>query len=301
MRFSKYPPLPPAARRMMWLVRAISAFALIVGVYLAFNLASQGDTLSAILFLAISIGYVLATWMSPLSPLLWIGMGVMVAVLLVLDPGVISITLAIAAAILFWIRGKKQSSPVDPASLRPVAPESVMDGSRPFVTELLESGWRQAGAYAFDSRKAPVTVSVLVHSNLDRHAEITDLVFSIESRFHDSRILISNSSSRAGLPPSYLTNDVFGASPTELAEAHQRALDILAGYELEPQHVLEHTIVSEAMASEMETIEWSQQNPTGGLFNFGGGAVALDDSPASNERIEAWLESSIEYRVPSTE
>ena len=297
MKLRKYPPLPQSARPVLWLVRALSSLAMILGVYLAVQLASRGDTLSAILFLAISIAFVLATWMNPLSPLLWVGIGAMVTVLVILDPGVISITLAITAAVMFWIRGMKQGSPVEAASLRPIEPDSVMNGAQPFVTELLESGWRQAGAYAFDSRRKAVTVSVLVHPNLDRHAEITDIVFSIESRFQDSRILISNSSGRTAWPPSYLTNDVFGASPAELAEAHQRALDLLAEYDLEPQHVLEHTIVSEAMASEMETIEWSQENPSGGLFNFGGGADPLDDSPASKERIEAWLESSIEYQV----
>jgi len=286
---------------MVWLVRAISAVALTVGVYFSATLASQGDTVSAVLFLTISITYVLATWMHPLSPLLWIGIGAMIGAMIVLEPGVISFTLAIAAAVLFWMRGRKQSSPVDPASLCPVEPDSVMPGAEAFVTELLDADWRQAGAYAFDSQKTTVTVSVLVHPDLDRHAEITDMVFSIESRFQASRILITNSSGRAGLPPNYLTNDVFGATPAELAEAHQHALEILGGFELEPEHVLEHTIVSEAMASEMETIEWSRENPSGGLFNFGGGHGALDDSPSSKARIEAWLVSSIEYEVPHAE
>jgi hypothetical protein len=286
---------------MVWLVRAISAVALTVSVYLSATLAARGDTLSAVLFLSISIAYVLATWMNPLSPLLWIGIAAMISALLVLDPGVVSVTLAIAAAVLFWMRGRKQSSPVDPATLRPVEPDSVMPSAQAFVTELIEAGWRQAGAYAFDSRKTAVTVSVLVHPDLDRHAEITDMVFSIESRFPNSRILITNSSGRAVLPPSYLTNDVFGATPAELAEAHQHALDILGGFDLEPEHVLEHTIVSEAMASEMETIEWSYENPSGGLFNFGGGHGALDDSPASKARIEEWRRATIEYSVPGGE
>jgi len=286
---------------MVWLVRAISAVALTVSVYLSATLAARGDTLSAGLFLSISIVYVLATWMNPLSPLLWIGIAAMISALLVLDPGVVSVTLAIAAAVLFWMRGRKQSSPVDPATLRPVEPDSVMPSAQAFVTELIEAGWRQAGAYAFGSRKTEVTVSVLVHPDLDRHAEITDMVFSIESRFPNSRILITNSSGRAVLPLSYLTNDVLGATPAELAEAHQHALDILGGFDLEPEHVLEHTIVSEAMASEMETIEWSYENPSGGLFNFGGGHGALDDSPASKARIEEWLRPTIEYSVPGGE
>jgi hypothetical protein len=286
---------------MVWLMRAISGVAAIIGGYLAAQLVSQGETLLAVLYLTLAIAYLLATWTNPLSPLLWVGIGAVIAVFLLLDPGVVSITLAIAAAALFWMRGRKRGSPVDPGSLCPVSPESVMEGAYPYVAELIESGWRQAGAYCFDSPKVPVTVSVLVHPDLDRHAEITDMVFSIESRFQESLILISNSSGRAGLPPSYLTNDVAGASPAELADAHQSALDILAGYDLVPLRVLEHTIVSEAMASEMETIEWSQQNPSGGLFNFGGGAGALDDSAKSRSRIEEWLVASTEYRVSSNE
>jgi hypothetical protein len=286
---------------MVWLMRAISGVAAIIGGYLAAQLVSQGETLLAVLYLTIAIAYLLTTWTNPLSPLLWVGIGAVIAVFLILDPGVMSVALAIAAAALFWMRGRKRSSPVDPGSLCPVSPESVMEGAHSYVAELIESGWRQAGAYCFDSPRVPVTVSVLVHPDLDRHAEITDMVFSIESRFQESLILISNSSGRAGLPPSYLTNDVAGASPAELADAHQSALDILAGHDLAPLRVLEHTIVSEAMASEMETIEWSQQNPSGGLFNFGGGAGALDDSTKSRSRIEEWLVASTEYRVSSNE
>ena len=51
----------------------------------------------------------------------------------------------------------------------------------------------------------------------------------------------------------------------------------------------EKTIVSEALASEVETIQWSKQNPPGGLFNFGRGVGLLDESPEARGRIETWL------------
>ncbi len=80
-----------------------------------------------------------------------------------------------------------------------------------------------------------------------------------------------------------------GASPAELADAHQQALDILATFDVAPLQINEKTIVSEALASEVETIQWSKQNPPGGLFNFGRGVGLLDESPEARGRVETWL------------
>jgi hypothetical protein len=292
---------PSAVQRIMWLARAVSAVAFVVGMFLAAQAAAAGNTVGALLFIAISVAYVLATWVSPLSPVPWIAIGGMVAVFVVLDPGVISITLAAAAGVLFWMRGRKRSSSIDTSTLHPVAPDAVMRGAEQRVDELVAMGWRQAGAYGFESLAARVTASVLVHPNLDRHAQITDMLASIESRFDDGRILITLNSGRASLPPNYLTNDLPGASPAELAGDHQRALDLLVTFGVTPLQVPEHTIVSEAMASEVETIQWSTDHVSGGLFNFGTGAGALDGSPKSTARIEAWLADSTEYQVSSNE
>jgi hypothetical protein len=289
MGFRKYPPAPKGARRLIWVARALAAAAFVVGLSMAMLAAREGETVLAMLFVAISVAYVLGTWANPLSPMLWIAIGTIVVVLLILDPGALTITLAIGTAVLFWLRGRKQSTPIDASTLRPVAPEAVMPGAEEYVGRLTDRGWRQAGAYEFDALTSAVIASVLVHPDLDRHAEITDMVFAIESRFEGSLILLTISSGRTRLPPNYLANDVLGASPDELADSHQRALDLLAGFGVTPLEVAEHTIVSEAMASEVETIEWSIRNPSGGLFNFGAGVGELDDSPDSRERIEAWL------------
>ena len=285
----RYPPVPKSARRIIWLGRAISAIGLGIGVYVGSQLASQGQTSRAFLILSLAAVYVLTTWVNALSPLLWVSVGGMVLIFVVLEPNVISFTLVLAVAVLFWMRGKGQSSPIDPTDLRPVASATVMPGAERFVTQLTDLGWRQAGAYAFDSKRTSITASVLVHPDLDRYADITDMVFGIESRFEGSRILISLNSGRGSLPPNYLANDVIGASPAELADAHQRALDVLATYRATPLPINEKTIVSEALASEVETIQWSEQNPPGGLFNFGRGVGPLDDSPDAAKRIEAWL------------
>ncbi len=285
----RYPPVPKSAKRIIWLGRAISAIALVIGVYVGSQLASQGHTSRAFLILSLASVYVLTTWVSALSPLLWVSVSGMVLIFVVLEPNVISFTLVLTVAVLFWMRGKGQSSPIDPAGLRPVASDTVMPGAERFVTQLTELGWRQAGAYAFDSKRTSVTASVLVHPDMDRYADITDMVFGIESRFEGSRILVTLNSGRGSLPPNYLGNDVVGASPAELADAHQQALDVLATFNVTPLPINEKTIVSEALASEVETIEWSKQNPPGGLFNFGRGAGLLDESPQAKDLIEAWL------------
>ena len=228
MASRRYPPVPKTARRIIWLGRAISAIGLVIGVYVGMQLASQGQTSRAFLILSLAAVYVLTTWVSALSPLLWVSVGGMVLIFVVLEPNVISLTLVVAVAVLFWMRGKGQTSPIDPAGLRPVASDAVMPGAEGFVTQLTERGWRQAGAYAFDSKRASVTASVLVHPDLDRYADITDMVFGIESRFEGSRMLITLNTGHGSLPPNYLGNGLVGASPTELADAHQQALDILA-------------------------------------------------------------------------
>jgi hypothetical protein len=287
----RYPPTPVAARRLVWLSRALSGLAFVLGLYFGALAMSRDQDVLAMLFLAISAAYVLATWANPASPLIWVAIGGIVTILVILDPNVLTVTLAVAAGALFWLRGRKQITRVNTSTIRPVADDAIMTGAERFVSELAELGWRQAGAYEFDSRSATVTASVLVHPELDRHAEITDMVFAIESRFEDGLILITMSSARAGLPPNYLANIVFGATPAELADAHQNALDLLATFDVAPLRVPEHTIVSEAMASEVETIEWSVRHPTGGLFNFGTGPGPLDDSQRSRLRIKDWLAS----------
>jgi hypothetical protein len=59
---------PSAVQRIMWLARAVSAVAFVVGMFLAAQAAATGNTVGALLFIAISVAYVLATWVSPLSP-----------------------------------------------------------------------------------------------------------------------------------------------------------------------------------------------------------------------------------------
>lgn len=289
MAHHRYPPVPKSAQRIIWLGRAISAIGLVIGVYVGSQLASQGHTSRAFLILSLAAVYVLTTWVSALSPLLWVSVGGMVLIFVVLEPNVISFTLVLAVAVLFWMRGKGQSSPIDPAGLHPVASDTVMPGAERYVTQLTELGWRQAGAYAFDSKRTSVTASVLVHPDLDRYADITDMVFGIESRFDGSRILITLNSGRGRLPPNYLANDVVGASPADLADAHQQALDVLATFRVTPLQINEKTVVSEALASEVETIQWSNQNRPGDLFNFGRGVGILDGSRDARDRIEAWL------------
>ena len=143
--------MPRSARRMVWLARAISAVALFIGMITGARAASEGAIVLAFLYLTISVAFVLATWVSPLSPLVWVAIAGMVTVMLVLEPNVVTATLAIAAALLFWLRGRKQSSPVNPASLRAVPSDTVMRGAEAYVGELEDLGWRQAGAYAFDT------------------------------------------------------------------------------------------------------------------------------------------------------
>jgi len=288
--FLEQPPVPQSAQRMVWLARAVSSVGLVIAVYVGLYWSAQGETVLAFLTLAIAVAYLLSTWINPMSPWLWISLGSLSVVLMLLDPGVVTVTMAAAVALLFLMRGRMRIAP-SVASLRPVFTDTVMDGAEAYVVELTDMGWSHVGGYAFDSARISVTAAVLVHENLDRHAVITDMIFAIESRFADSRFLVTLNSDRTGLPPNYLANVVSGGSPGALALAHQQALDILATHGMTPLQLDEEAIVEEALASEVETTEWTMQNRSRGLFDFGGGTGQVDTSSVSAQRIVSWMTS----------
>lgn len=290
MPADRRPPLPQSAKRIVWLARAASTVALALGIYLAAGLAAAGGTLEAVLVLGIAGAYAISTWVNPLSPWLWVTLGVLAGLFVLIDPGVVSITLAVALVVLFWMRGRLQVPSV--ATLTPIFTNEVMPGAAGFVDELAGLGWEHVGGYAFESGHTAVTAAVMLHPDGDRYAAVTDMVYAIESRYDDVRILLTINSGRAALPPAYLTNVVKG-SPTELAASHQRAIELLADHGVMPLPLDPEAIVEEALASEVETLEWNARRAGAGLFNFGGGTGELDDSAVSATRIETWLASQV--------
>jgi hypothetical protein len=282
------PPLPRSAQRIVWLARAASTVGLAFGLYLAARLAAHGAAAPAMLVLSIAGAYAISTWLNPLSPWMWIALAVLTGLFVASDHGPISITLAVALVVLFWLRSRPQVPSV--SSLTPIFTDEVMPRAATFVAELTDRGWEHVGGYAFQTGRTPVTAAVLLHPEGDRYAAITDMVYAIESRFDDARVLLTINSGRASLPPFYLTN-VVKASPADLAASHQQALELLAERGLTPLPLDPEAVVEEALASEVETLEWSARHGNGGLFNFGGGAGELDGSAISATRIETWLEA----------
>lgn len=289
MPADRYLPLPQAAQRMVWLARAVSTVGLAIGVYFAIFWMSQGQVIQALLVLAIAVSYSLSTWVNPLSPWLWVTLGCLSGLFLLVDPGVVSVTMAVALVVLFWMRSRLEAPSV--SSLTPIFTDDVMPGAEGYVAELTDLGWHHAGGYTFESGRTPVTATVLLHPDGDRYAVITDMVFAIESRYPDSKILLSINSGRASLPPSYLTN-VRRGSPAKLAASHQTALDVIESFGLTPLPLDPEAVVEEALASEVETIEWTARRSGTGLFNFGSGLGELDDSSVSAQRIEMWMRVS---------
>lgn len=280
---------------MVWLARAISTVGLAIGVLIAGLWLADGRVGPALLVLAVTAAYALSTWVNPLSPWFWVVAGGISTVLVIVDPGVVSVTLAVALVVLFWMRARLQAPSV--SSLTPIFTNEVMAGAEHHVAELIDLGWEHVGGYTFDSAKAPVTAAVLLHSDADRYAVVTDVVFAIESRFDDARILLTINSGRASLPPAYLSSVVKG-TPGRLAASHQRSLEILSTHAMTPQPLDPEAVVEEALASEVETTEWNAARSNTGLFNFGGGAGEIDDSAVWATRIETWLASqAVERRA----
>ena len=81
MGLRKYPPLPSRARPLVWTARVFGVVAFAVGIHLAWRAAADGRTVLALLFLAIALAYVLGTWVNPLSPVLWVAIGAVVALI----------------------------------------------------------------------------------------------------------------------------------------------------------------------------------------------------------------------------
>jgi hypothetical protein len=105
--------------------------------------------------------------------------------------------------------------------------------------------------------------------------------------------LVTRNSASLTLQEAYLANELRGAAPTELAEAHQSALDILAGRGLAPDRIRTELLLDSHLELErrgLAQLEGGRLRRTfDAFFDSGLGLGPLDGSPASQRRIDEWL------------
>lgn len=182
-----------------------------------------------------------------------------------------------------------------PSTLRALEGPAVDPEAAVHVAAFEELGFEQAGAYAFDPvRGKTVVATLLVGPERDEYVVVTDLVLVLTSLF-GARVFLTRNSASASLPPEYLSNDLRGAEPRELADAHRRGLELLAARGLVPEPIDAEQVVKIQLEVERRCSEWALLGSGGraakALLNSGLGEGELDESPSSVGRIDAWLAS----------
>ena len=124
------------------------------------------------------------------------------------------------------------------------------------------------------------------------YAVVTDLVLDVISTF-GRRWFSTRNSASAPLPPEYLSNDLRGAEPNELVDAHRRGLEILGARGLTPDPISREQLLETQLSSERRCTEWALRGPRAraakALLDSGVGQGELDEGPSSLRRIDAWL------------
>ena len=203
------------------------------GAVLAYGvlLAFAGEIQSAISAGFVGTGSILlVTWARGFPAREWAATAMLfVGIALVGSPIFALVILAAAVGVQVWL-GRRMRSRLTTEFERLDAAE-VMPGAEEAVAALEAAGFRRSGALASEVPQMRgtrrVVASVLAGPSEDRFAVATDRIVEVVSRFGDRWLLTIDS----GLTPvaaDKLRQVVAGATPAELAKAHQAALDLLA-------------------------------------------------------------------------
>lgn len=280
---SKHPPLPTAIRPVFWILRVFGSVVGLVSLALVVWFAVEGQLASVPPVFGLGLAFAVLTWLPPTSrwhlPLL-AALGLVVAVYLQ-DWWVGAIVLA-AVAWAVWSR--RRVGPL-PKELEVAETDAVMRNARRFVEAFEALRFAQVGAYRARIGPVRITVSLLLASDQESYASVTDAVIDMTSRFPDGRSLVTRNSNLHGLPDDVLANPAPGAKPAELVVSHQRALETLAEHGHFPTSLTAPELSQIAIDSELRMVEWMsgmartpQPEDT----------AALWDRPDRAERIAAW-------------
>jgi len=279
--------------------RALYPFAAIVavlGVAVAILAASAGRVTLAALVLGVAVIYVVAIWSIRLrTPWLTALLVAAAACALGFLAGHVVIGVAIAALLVAWMaRGAVVR--LDADAITTHSGETLDPLSAAHVSAFRSLGFEPVGALSFrQSNGKEIIATVMIGARRDRYAVATDLVMTVQSVF-GHRFLTTRNSAVATLPPEVLANDLRGADPSELCEAHESALATLRARGIEPDAVRPEDLLEAHMALERRAFEWTNSRARRqGLETFtrsGRGQGALDASSSSQRRIDSWLRAA---------
>jgi hypothetical protein len=203
--------------------------------------------------------------------------------------------LGIVAAVLVvgWLAARVGRVAIDPTTLRRLDTDEADPGAVASVAEFEALGFERIGALACDLVDGrTVIANLMIGPRNDRYVVVTDLILNVISTFN-GRLLTTANFAFVNVLPERLANELRGATSTELAEAHQTALDVLAASGLAPDRIRAEELLDAHIELERRSIahfEHSRLRRT--LYAFFGsslGSGSLNGSPASQQRINTWL------------
>jgi hypothetical protein len=266
----------------------------VFGAAVALLAFARGYPLVGVIVILMVCAYVSAVWSVRLR-MLWVTAVLMTFAFVASGYAIGRPILGIAAAVLVvgWLAFRVGRVVIDPTTLRRVDTDEADPGTTASIAEFEALGFKRVGALAVDPVPGKTVIAnLMIGPREDRYAVVTDLILDVISTF-DGRLLTTANWAFVNVQPERLANVLRGATPTELADAHQTALDLLAASGLAPNRIHAEELLDAHLELERRLIarfERSRLRRTYYAF-FGSslGSGPLDRSPASQQRINTWL------------
>lgn len=286
-------------------VQRLAKTVLVLGVAVALLAFALGYVEIGVVVVLIACAYVGAVWSLRLR-MLWVT-AMLMSIALVASGYVLGYPLlgALAAVLAVgWIALQVGRVVVDPTTLRRLESDPTDPGSAMSIAEFEALGFERIGALSVDPIPGKTVIAnVMLGPRDDRYAVVTDLVLDVVSTFGE-RWLITRNSATVALHHECLANELRGAAPTELAEAHQSALHVLAAKGLAPDRIRTERLLEAHLELERRSLGQLEghrlRRTFDAFFDSGLGSGPLDESPASQRRIDAWLGTTIPAALPNT-
>jgi hypothetical protein len=268
-------------------LRVVSTILLAVAVWIGIALAQDGDTVTALRYVAGGASFAAATWVSPYSVALLVFLGLSVLILPVSSGSGVIFAVIVVSVFGWLLWSRRRPIDFDTETIVRAADDAVMPHAVPFLKEFTSIGWEQVGAVSVMLRRVNVISSLLLSPDKTSCAQVTDVVIAITSKFAYGRTLVTRNSGSVALPPWSLANDHRGEKPMALAIAHDEALRTLEARRIKAVPFNPDDVVDFFLATEKRHVEYVVDSETRVQPNLKG-AGPIDNSEASSQRIRDW-------------
>lgn len=284
---AKYPPSPPSLRWVFIGLRIFSTILLVGVAWIGFGLVGDGETLTALRYIAGAASFAAATWVSPYSIAFLVLLGLPILILPVSPGSSVIFTFIVVVALGWLLWSKRRPLKLNSETIVRAADDAVMPHAARSVEEFTSIGWEQVGALSIMLRQVNVISSLLLSPDRTGCAQVTDVVIAITSRFTGGRTLVTRNSGGIALPSWSLANDHRGEKPMALAIAHDDALRILEAKGYPPLSFDPDDVVDFFLSEEKRHIAYVAEVKIRVQSNLKGSGP-IDSSDASAQRIREW-------------